>query len=342
MICYSRANYLRRALQSVLRYHPGGDALPIFVSQDAAIPAVSQVISEFQTEAKVSKGVKVLHLKHSQKPGAFGEDGYHKLAQHYGWALAQVFDDRLGAFRRVIILEEDLEIAPDFFDYFAATAPLLDDPNENLLAVSAWNDNGQTGHVSDAQALYRSDFFSGLGWMMTRTIWQELAPRWPGAYWDDWLREPAQRRERQFLRPEVCRTYHFATQGVSNNQYSDFLTTIELNKTPVPFRSMSLDYLRRDRYDRQLRQELQDAPLLTARDIMSGIFPPGDAPVRVEYPSTEPEDFEPVAHKLRIMENIKAGVPRTAYAGVITVRLGQDKRKVHVTPPLDTIRLFSP
>lgn len=32
---------------------------------------------------------------------------------------------------------------------------------------------------------------------------------WPQAYWDDWLREPARRKGRQFLRPEVCRTYHF-------------------------------------------------------------------------------------------------------------------------------------
>ena len=40
------------------------------------------------------------------------------------------------AVNRVIILEEDLEIAPDFFEYFAATSPLLDaDPT--LLTVYA-------------------------------------------------------------------------------------------------------------------------------------------------------------------------------------------------------------
>jgi hypothetical protein len=32
------------------------------------------------------------------------------------------------AVRRVIVLEEDLEIAPDFFQLFGACAPLLDDP----------------------------------------------------------------------------------------------------------------------------------------------------------------------------------------------------------------------
>jgi len=138
------------------------------------------------------------------------------------------------------------QISPDFFDYFAATAPLLEDPDENLLAVSAWNDNGQVRrdnslplfphliqfgsisrylsclfshlshlgllssstslyfrlptclphcqdrHVSDARAVYRSSFFPGLGWMMTSQLWQELGPKWPQAYWDDWLREPPQ------------------------------------------------------------------------------------------------------------------------------------------------------
>eukprot|EP01043_Picozoa_sp_COSAG02_P000085 COSAG02_NODE_1_length_108762_cov_456.708287_85_plen_65_part_00 len=35
-----------------------------------------------------------------------------------------------------------MEIAPDFFDYFAAAGGLLyEDPT--LLCVSAWNDNGQ-------------------------------------------------------------------------------------------------------------------------------------------------------------------------------------------------------
>lgn len=29
--------------------------------------------------------------------------------------------------------------------------------------------------------LYRSDFFPGLGWMMTREIWAELGPKWPKA-----------------------------------------------------------------------------------------------------------------------------------------------------------------
>jgi len=39
--------------------------------------------------------------------------------------------------------------------------------------------------------------------------WEELGPKWPEAFWDDWLREPPQRKGRQFLRPEISRSYTF-------------------------------------------------------------------------------------------------------------------------------------
>ena len=97
-------------------------------------------------------------------------------------------------------------MAPDFFEYFAATAPLLYQ-DSSLLCVSAFNDNGQAAYASDASALYRTDFFPGLGWLVTRRLWEELGPKWPDAmgFWDDWLREPPQRRGRACIRPEASR-----------------------------------------------------------------------------------------------------------------------------------------
>ena len=94
--------------------------------------------------------------------------------------------------------------------------PLLDDPAEELLAVSAFNDNGLDGLVSDnldAAAVLRSDFFPGLGWMLTAPMWAELRPIWPAMYWDDWLRGPDVRKRREVLRPEVPRTLHFGVRG---------------------------------------------------------------------------------------------------------------------------------
>ena len=110
------------------------------------------------------------------------------------------------------------QVAPDFFDYFEATAPLLySDPT--LFCVSAWNDNGQRGHVRQPEAIYRTDFFPGLGWMMTRDFWGEVGPKWPKGYWDDWLREPVNRRGRGCLRPDVSRSYTFGEHGSSGGQF---------------------------------------------------------------------------------------------------------------------------
>lgn len=48
-------------------------------------------------------------------------------------------------------LTDDLDIAPDFFEYFSATYKLLhSDPL--LWCVSAWNDNGKAELISDKEA----------------------------------------------------------------------------------------------------------------------------------------------------------------------------------------------
>lgn len=77
---------------------------------------------------------------------------------------------------------DDLNVAPDFFEYFLATHELLKN-DESLWCVSAWNDNGKATVIDETRGdlLYRSDFFPGLGWMLTRKLWAELAPKWPKA-----------------------------------------------------------------------------------------------------------------------------------------------------------------
>ena len=82
---------------------------------------------------------------------------------------------------QVIIVEDDLEVAPDFYQFFESTLPILKaDPT--LWCVSAWNDNGKKDLVDSRtpELLYRTDFFGGLGWMMTKELWiNEIGPKWP-------------------------------------------------------------------------------------------------------------------------------------------------------------------
>lgn len=88
-----------------------------------------------------------------------------------------------------------MEIGPDFFEYFEAFLPLLHE-DKTLICISAWNDNGKSELISDPFAFYRSDFFPGLGWMLTKALWNEIEPKWPLSFWDDWLRLPEQRNNR--------------------------------------------------------------------------------------------------------------------------------------------------
>lgn len=41
-------------------------------------------------------------------------------------------------------------------------------------------------------------------------------------FWDDWIRQPAQRRERACIRPEISRTKTFGKVGVSKYVFSPF------------------------------------------------------------------------------------------------------------------------
>ena len=143
--------------------------------------------------------------------------GYYKISRHYKWALEQVFMRH--GFQSVIITEDDLFVADDFFDYFQAMQRVLL-KDQSLFCVSAWNDNGKAELIdtSNGELVHRSDFFPGLGWMMTRSFWIEIRKKWPRAFWDDWMRDSAQRKGRACLRPEISRTHmskHSARQGVS-------------------------------------------------------------------------------------------------------------------------------
>ncbi|KAK8636601.1 hypothetical protein V6N13_124345 [Hibiscus sabdariffa] len=203
MAC-NRADYLERTVTSVLKYQSSvASKYPLFISQDGSDPNVKTKALSYFNQLTYMQHIDYDPV-HTERPGEL--IAYYKIARHYKWAMDELFYKH--NFDRVIILEDDMEIAPDFFDYFEAAAALLD-KDKSIMAVSSWNDNGQKQFVHDPYALYRSDFFPGLGWMLTKSTWNELSPKWPKAYWDDWLRLNENHKGRQFLRPEICRTYNF-------------------------------------------------------------------------------------------------------------------------------------
>ena len=338
----SRANYLRDTLNDVLKYIPSDCRMgcPVIVSQDGHDPDVHNVITDFQTQFLERKGIALIHLEHKSalRRGSKGSSSYQALAVHYGWALRQVFDGHAVASavapppQRVVILEEDLHIAPDFFDYFRAMTPILEsDPS--LLAVSAFNDNGFHNAVADRSRVLRSDFFPGLGWMLTRHLWtNELQLKWPTGWWDDWLREPAQRQGRHILRPEVSRTFHFGTKGgASGNQFGSQLGQVFLNDQRVDWTPMLPGtgrgpddyhwswYLQNEAtFDLYYWNLIQSAQLVTAVEAAEEQI--WKSHVRIEY--TDLPHFQKLAKQWNppLMDDEKAGIPRTAYKGVVETR----------------------
>ncbi|XP_023726250.1 alpha-1,3-mannosyl-glycoprotein 2-beta-N-acetylglucosaminyltransferase isoform X3 [Cryptotermes secundus] len=239
---------VNKCIDQLLKYRPARERFPIIVSQDCGHRPTADVIELYGDEITRIEQPDQSDIPVPPKEKKF--KGYFKIARHYGWALNYTFFKF--NFDTVIIVEDDLDIAPDFFEYFLGTYPILKrDPT--LWCVSAWNDNGKAGLVDEnaPDLLYRTDFFPGLGWMLTKSVWAELAPKWPSSYWDDWVRQPEQRRNRACIRPEISRTRTFGKIGVSNGHfYEKHLKYIKLNEKFVPFTQKNLTYLLKDDFDR--------------------------------------------------------------------------------------------
>ncbi|GMH72004.1 hypothetical protein TrST_g2546 [Triparma strigata] len=322
---YKRADYLKRTLETIFSLIPPG--MKIVISQDGRDSSVINAVNEWKLKFK-DRGNDLSHVFHTQKQG---ENGYQLLSQHYGFGLKEAFE--LSDTSRVIVLEEDIEVSVDFFKFFEKFSPMLDDPAEELMCISAWNDNGMRGFVADSRAVVRSDFFPGLGWMLKKDMWEEWSTPptgpWPRGYWDDWLREPERRKGRKIIRPEVSRTFHFGKSGgTSNNVYSKYLDSIVLNDVDVDWRSEDVSYLKKVNYDEEFRSRVQAARLVGS----PGEVKSASDDVRVEYTSLDQgaKSFEKIAKQLGIMDNIKANVPRTAYHGVVEYKIGQ--RHIYVAP----------
>eukprot|EP00262_Sarcandra_glabra_P006811 TRINITY_DN19367_c0_g1_i1.p1 TRINITY_DN19367_c0_g1~~TRINITY_DN19367_c0_g1_i1.p1 ORF type:complete len:444 (+),score=97.68 TRINITY_DN19367_c0_g1_i1:275-1606(+) len=327
MAC-NRPDYLERTIESILRYQSAvASKFPLFISQDGVNQNVkSKALSYSQITYMQHVDLEPVH------PGRPGElVAYYKIAGHYKWALDELFIKH--NFNRVIILEDDMEIAPDFFDYFEAAATLLDN-DKTIMAVSSWNDNGQRQFVHDPKVLYRSDFFPGLGWMLSKSVWEELSPKWPKAYWDDWVRLKDIHKDRQFIRPEVCRTYNFGEHGSSMGQFfKQYLEPIKLNDVHVDWKSMDLSYLEEEKFLNHFANLVANAKPVQGTDVVLKAYNI-DGDVRILY--RDQMDFEQIARQFGIFEEWKDGIPRTAYKGVVVFRY-QTPRRIFLVGP-DSLR----
>lgn len=204
LITCNRPDILKVTLNSLLSV-VGVSASNILVVQDGSMESVSEVVK--------SQGIKVIqNVRGVGLRGGAGSDGASRIATHYKFALTTAFQEYPDS-PGVIVVEDDLLFSPDFFEYFHVVAPVLD-RDKSIFALSAWNDNGFIGKVKDPYKLERTDYFPGLGWLISRELYvNELESKWPRAHWDHWLRSEDVNKNREIVHPEVPRTFHNGIKG---------------------------------------------------------------------------------------------------------------------------------
>ncbi|KAH9421381.1 hypothetical protein DERP_010518 [Dermatophagoides pteronyssinus] len=313
--------------------------MPIFVSQDCGDENVHELIEKYVNDSVVQQHYtfplqnKPINIKYKKFRG------YVKVSRHYKWAINKIFRT-YPIIDKLIIVEDDLNFSPDFFEYFLTLSTLLDNDNR-IYCISAWNDNGKDHLINHSaiSLLYLTDFFPGLGWMLKRSFWYEIKDKWPDVFWDDWLRQSEQRKNRLCIRPELSRTSTSGMKGVSRGQFfKQHLSFIHHFDRYFPFfqhQNNIVDQLYPENYDQkflyQVYNKSQDIhpvalkkmdPIYVNKNIHSSY--------RLTYYTKN--EFIEYASMFGLMNDIKYGVPRTAYKGIISFMY--NGLRIYLSPPV--------
>lgn len=277
IIASNRPLYLFRMIRGLLSAQ-GSNASMVTVFVDGFFHEPVDVARLFSIRA-------IQHEPKSQKNG--------RISQHYKASLTETFDLYPEA-DYAIILEEDLDVSPDFFRYFSQTRHLMEQ-DSSLYCVSAWNDQGYNHSCQDPALLYRVETMPGLGWMLKRTLFkEELEANWPGPDklwdWDMWMRTDAIRKDRECVIPDVSRTYHFGASGLNMNPYfqEHYFKKHTLNSVPdVVLRD--IDSVKAEDYELVIHDLFRQASVLDHNKdpCSNGFIPKTQGKVYVMYIAME-------------------------------------------------------
>ncbi len=226
LLTCNRANLLEQTLGSLFAVR-GVTKDSVVVIQDGRAADVQNVVQ--QHGLKLVQNAPASDVERQRLRGL---DGAARIAMHYRFSLSKAFDELFPTAPCVIVVEDDLLFSPDFLEYFMAVGPVLDVDN-SVFVVSAWSDNGYIGRVDDPLALSRTEFFPGLGWLLSRRLYKdELEPKWPRNHWDHWLRSWAINRGREIVTPQVPRTFHNGIKGtfMDLNTHNRYFKNIAYNQ----------------------------------------------------------------------------------------------------------------
>jgi beta-1,2-N-acetylglucosaminyltransferase len=196
-----------------------------------------------------------------------------RISQHYKASLSNTFQLFPRA-QYAIVLEEDLDVSPDFFSYFSQTVRLLEE-DPSLYCVSAWNDLGYEHTSGDPSLLYRVETMPGLGWMLKRSLFeQELEPVWPTPDktwdWDMWMRVADIRKERECVIPDISRTYHFGSSGLNMNSYFHHIYFDKHSfNTEREVELEDVETVKQTQYEERLRGDMRTGQVLNRKEEVS-------------------------------------------------------------------------
>lgn len=116
------------------------------------------------------------------------------IARHYHYAVTRAFERETRT--HILLFEDDLRVSPDALEYLLASLPHLKSArNNSVVCASVWNDNGRAPQPKN---ITLTSFFPGLGWVLSRHLWNVIGRQWPGSMnpesdivatgWDFWLR----------------------------------------------------------------------------------------------------------------------------------------------------------
>lgn len=109
------------------------------------------------------------------------------------------------------------------------------------------------------------------------------------------------------------------------------MSDIKLNDINVDFSFLDLSYLYKDNWDSKYLSAVKSAPIVTM-ELFNSITSYTEVRIIYDYLDDElsPTSFVNIARWVGIMDNIKAGVPRTAYKGIVTCY--KNNIKLHISP----------
>eukprot|EP00472_Partenskyella_glossopodia_P013304 CAMPEP_0197531380 /NCGR_PEP_ID=MMETSP1318-20131121/35375_1 /TAXON_ID=552666 /ORGANISM="Partenskyella glossopodia, Strain RCC365" /LENGTH=502 /DNA_ID=CAMNT_0043087573 /DNA_START=30 /DNA_END=1535 /DNA_ORIENTATION=+ len=321
IVADENAKELQKTIDSLTKALPA-TGFPVFVSQFGDDQKTSEMIQAHLMNKEGSR----LNIFHLQFPIQDTDTGQPRKSNtlktesgHVNWVLSTLFDKY--GYSKVILMDEYLDIAFDFFDYFQATASLLDsDPS--IMCVSAWNENGQADYAKDSGALLRTDIFPDFASMIDTDFWREIKSGWPATDWKQWLRNREGGKGSSCVIPEVCRVSARKKPIMSKSDeqfYEQYLSRIKLNKNTVSFDKMDLGFLKASNYNAYIAGLIADSTEVGSATLLKEYRgKPGD--LKLAYKDTS--EYLSIARTLSLTNTLKAGRPTSSYYGVVTIRYG--------------------